>query len=366
MVQNKSLRLGSLDFVKFIAAILIVFHHFQGDFAYADPYMKFSGGQVFFGYIVELFFMISGFLVGTKNTQNQNIPFGSFIGARLKRLIPMATYSTVVFMILVVIYKAFFDVWYCCAPLSPIMILKALTLVYCGGAFTYQNIEPNCILWYLCVLIICFAVYWIVLYVAKKLKVSSRFLFAAVIFLGISVYNYPINFPFANTLVARGYISFFTGVVLVELIAKFGKKIVSRISAAVLVMLVLYGFYDIELLFGTGVDQQFTLVFIVYPAIIGFLVNTPSLDVLFNNKPMQLLGNISFEMYLCQYHVFMLIHLLEAFGVLEFPRSDAGMFLALALIIAMSVLVHFFVEKPITKAIKNAANRELEKNTSLA
>lgn len=355
MTHINKQRIATLDFIKFVAAILIVFHHFQGDFSYDSTLIKFSGGYVYFGYIVEMFFLISGFLMGMRNSDYKQQPFGKFMGNRLKRLLPMTTYSSVVFIILVILFKIFFDIWFYSAPLSPIMILKSLLLVYCGGALPYQNTEPNCILWYLCVLIICYAFYWIILFLAKKLQVSPRFMFAGMIFLGISLNAYSINLPFFNFYTSRGYMSFFFGVVLVEIFECIkNKKLISIFSFCILISFILYGYYDYELLLGTGLDQEMTLTFILYPALIGFFTNTICLQHLFDNKLIKLLGHISFEMYICQYHVFMIIHLLEMIGILKFPRNDFGMIIVLVLIISVSLFVYFFVEKPIAKAIKKS------------
>lgn len=54
--------LQGIDILKIIAATLIVMHHYQQVFKLEFSGINFYGGAFNFGYFVELFFMISGFL----------------------------------------------------------------------------------------------------------------------------------------------------------------------------------------------------------------------------------------------------------------------------------------------------------------
>lgn len=54
----------SLDVIRIVATILIVFHHYQQIFAVTYPSgVNYYGGQFYFGYMVELFFVLSGFFM---------------------------------------------------------------------------------------------------------------------------------------------------------------------------------------------------------------------------------------------------------------------------------------------------------------
>ncbi len=53
-------RNASLDFMKVIASILIVCHHFQQVLEVHFGRVNFYGGRFSYGYLVELFFIISG------------------------------------------------------------------------------------------------------------------------------------------------------------------------------------------------------------------------------------------------------------------------------------------------------------------
>lgn len=102
-------RLFTLDALKFFGSILIVFHHFQQMAGVKFDIINFFGGAFYFGYIVELFFVLSGFFMGMKIEKNQDLSFGVFFGMRAKRLVTMATISVAVYCMLYWIYKALFN-----------------------------------------------------------------------------------------------------------------------------------------------------------------------------------------------------------------------------------------------------------------
>ena len=49
-----------LDFIKVIATILLVLHHFQQIMNVRFSYINFFGGRFYIGNLVEMFFIISG------------------------------------------------------------------------------------------------------------------------------------------------------------------------------------------------------------------------------------------------------------------------------------------------------------------
>jgi len=70
-------KIGGFDLLKIISATLIVFHHYQQVFQVSFEYINFCGGRIIFGFLVELFFIISGFLISFTPPQKD----GQFGGA---------------------------------------------------------------------------------------------------------------------------------------------------------------------------------------------------------------------------------------------------------------------------------------------
>lgn len=59
---NTKANVDGLDLIKAVSITLIVFHHYQQSFSSTFNGVNFYGGSFYFGFIVELFFMISGFV----------------------------------------------------------------------------------------------------------------------------------------------------------------------------------------------------------------------------------------------------------------------------------------------------------------
>lgn len=64
MVQREGERYYSLDFLKIVATVIIICHHFQQlSGAFYPGYINFYNGKFYWGYMVELFFVLSGFFM---------------------------------------------------------------------------------------------------------------------------------------------------------------------------------------------------------------------------------------------------------------------------------------------------------------
>lgn len=98
-------RNNSLDFLKIIATILIVFHHYQQELNVKFTQINFFGGKFYFGYLVELFFLISGFLMFNYIERiKQGLDFKSFFINRVKRLLPLVAIAAILYECLIYFY----------------------------------------------------------------------------------------------------------------------------------------------------------------------------------------------------------------------------------------------------------------------
>ena len=60
--MQKRERIYSLDVLKILGTVIVVFHHYQQYMEVKFPNgVNYFFGQFFFGYVVELFFLLSGF-----------------------------------------------------------------------------------------------------------------------------------------------------------------------------------------------------------------------------------------------------------------------------------------------------------------
>ena len=68
-MKEKSEYYYTLDLLKFALSLLIFVHHFQLISEIRFSVINFNDGRFYFGYLVELFFVISGFFVSKKQKQ---------------------------------------------------------------------------------------------------------------------------------------------------------------------------------------------------------------------------------------------------------------------------------------------------------
>lgn len=97
-------RFNSFDFLKFIAAIMIVFHHFQQVTNTKFVNGNFYFGRIYFGYLVEFFFIISGFLTAFSLSHKPIKSFKTFMLGKAIRIYPMAMLSVVATFCIFIFY----------------------------------------------------------------------------------------------------------------------------------------------------------------------------------------------------------------------------------------------------------------------
>ena len=210
IVTEKNRRDHALDFLKIIATLVIVLHHYENAFGLHFETLNFGNGRFYFGNVVELFFMISGFIAfsGIKKIQD-GLSFDRYFSAKVFRLVPLAALSTAAFSAM------YLKVW----GTEGFSLFKVLVTAFCvqrGGPF--DEVLVNSHLWYLSVLLICFAFFFIVIRLGEKWNINWRYGCFFMVILGASVVSSSWDKPFFNDSAARGYMAFFLGVLLASVL----------------------------------------------------------------------------------------------------------------------------------------------------
>ena len=218
-------RKNGLDILRIIATVLIIFHHYQqavGDFQ--GSRISFYSGRFYFGYIVELFFVMSGFLAFHYAEKIQKgLNFGVFFGKRALRLLPGVCVGSVLFYVFSILYLHLTEEpWLGSYPHFREIIVNAAGMQ--AGWFFDAN-RLNFPLWYISVLLICYIWFYLFTWISSKIRVPKEvwYLIMAVAGLGIRLClarGIIIHSPFFNGYTARGYFAFFFGL----LIACFWRK----------------------------------------------------------------------------------------------------------------------------------------------
>lgn len=270
IVMNKNKRIYSLDILKLLLCAIIVCHHFQQITETRFKIFNFYGGIFRFGTCADLFFVISGFVCALSYTKAES--FYKYIDKKVKRVFPMAFYSTLFLIIVDVIVFAITGHFVNSSDINLWKICKDLTLSFCWFG-NYKGLEINNPLWYVSVLLVCYCLYWVISKLCEKCndKYYVITLFFIVCFLSCRYLD--IDFPFINDLCCRGYVPFLVGSFLYKIyeFVDFRKiMIVSFFSLSSIVFLALLSF---SIFIDCGsLDRWAIFVFCIFPPLIFIVI----------------------------------------------------------------------------------------------
>lgn len=288
----------SIDFLKIICTILIVFHHYQQDTNITfNNCINFYYGKIYFGYIVEFFFLISGlFMFRVEQKILENSKYKDYIIKRVKRFLPLMCISAVIYTGVLIYFTKILKLNY--FDTHPTLFGTIITAlgIQNGGVFN-QNFMVNNPTWYISILFICYTIFYFLVKISKKKNISIIELSAIMVLIGIGAYNYQFNLPFLNNECARGYYAFFFGVIVGKLLytdtIKINKKLVFLSILTIISIVVFTVFYYSFVLDG----YNFILTFLLYPAII-IVLNAKYIEKIFHFKFMETISRISFDVYI--------------------------------------------------------------------
>lgn len=363
MTKIQSSRNGALDALRVIAAVFIVLHHFQqytGAYFPSEP--NFYGGWFGFGNMVELFFLLSGYLVYKyieiiKN--DSTLTLWKWYLKRAARLLPLLIASVFVFQLGKIIYLNMDHIYRTQLLEYPISLWE--TLITClamhdGWAITTAYINAST--WYISVLLICYLVFYIITKAAHKLGCSPTYMYFGMILLGMSPLCHR-NLPLLTPATSRGYYAFFFGVLLACFVNRFGMgkrlKITAFAVYAVITVLLLKASQIVIL------NQVFVLTFMLFPSVI-ILCETDFAKNIFRHRIWNTLGAMTYGMYIWHVPVLLWIFIvLDAVGYAPNMANRVIMVMFVALMFAVGAVSYYFVEKPLNKIVQQKLAKLLEK-----
>lgn len=204
-MQNK--RFYLLDFLKLLSSIVIVFCHYQQITGIRFSVFNFYGGNYYLGYIVELFFMISGFVTFISISNKKERSFIDYISKKVRRLYPTVFISTTLCIFMTIIYHNVSGEYFLNVDVNVISILSNYLMIFPIIGITGFN-NP---LWYITVLIVCYILFWLI---SKCSKANKKYLYLSVVILASIMRKMGIGIPFFTEDFTRGYACFFIGVLL--------------------------------------------------------------------------------------------------------------------------------------------------------
>lgn len=263
-----STRYYSLDIIKILATIGIMFHHYQQVFHVEYSMVNFYGGTFNCGYLVELFFLISGFLAYSSVISHPKPLLNDFMH-RATRIYPMAVISIAIYFGIWLFYEYSFgesillmekhDFW---------NIIRSFLLI----PQPLEQLALNNPTWYLAILIQCFILLEVCRYLWHRCSFWVKWLPVMVVILCTIAKLTHMPCEIFYTMYCRGIIPFFIGIIIYQLLQMKDKyfSIINLLFCTLLLGTILAICIKPE---WSTAHQQLLLMFGIYPALVYFLLN---------------------------------------------------------------------------------------------
>ena len=296
----------SIDFLKITATIFILLHHYQQLIGGVFPtVINFYGGRFNFGLMVELLFTLSGFVVFPYIAKiYSGMTLKTFMTKRIKRLLPVIAITAVAYQACALLYYALFGhmEWFFNTTQLWDLIVASIGM-QSGWVFT-DIIYVNYPVWYISVLLLCYLIFWIGTYICTRLHTSSRYFCVFMILFGIVINSLGLDLPFMSDYTARGYISFFVGVLMGTYIydskVEAGTGIIALLTVVILALVYVIRPESLENGF------NYILSFLFYPSLIILFLTEP-VKKLFKHKIWGYLSEVIFNSFMWHYTSFILL-----------------------------------------------------------
>ncbi len=338
--MEESRRFYSLDLLKFVLSILIVFHHFQQDIVVHFRYINFFDGVFNFAYCVELFFIISGFLAAMKKKKTSSISLKDYLFQKVRRFFPMSALSVAMMILLELAYFLINGAWYHGLKPDIYKVFNSLMMTFSGGSVLCGR-GINNPLWFVSVLLKCYIIFWIILKLSEKHGFSIVYPSIAMISIGTAVNSYQIDLPFLNEEASRGYAAFFLGILLYELYCNVNHKRVSVFSFLILFLCFGLGILD----YSTFYHYEWgTYTFIVLPCV---LFATLLFERNCQSEVCIVLGKLSFEIYVWHASFIYLLEIIRSLypDIMDMTDHFVLMMVFTLIVMVFAFLMYRFVEK---------------------
>lgn len=330
-------RCGSLDFLKILGTLAIIFMHYQqmtgASFATGINYYN---GSFNWGNAVELFFVISGFVMfpaTVKIASGEEPDFGKFMLRRLRRFAPMMFVTAVCYEIIsyILVYRyGDYSDWICISIWG--IVQKTLCLDSGWGMMPLALNSPT---WYICVLMFCYVPMYFATKICAKYGKSPIPVYIASVILGTALNTRPVDLAFLTSEMGRGYSAFFTGIIMGELFDKFEMHGRVQICFSLVIFLLTAG----GVIFDTA-----AITYLLCPALLIVFTTKPAMKI-FSADIWSTLGKIQFHVFVWHAVILLGIRLLGWMG-LNADYSNRLLMYAFALFAELwGAFSYFVIEK---------------------
>lgn len=346
-----------LDFLKIIATTIIVFHHFQQvvvDYGLATDMskMKWYVGDFYWGNVVELFFVISGYLSYryVDVIKKKEISLKYFWVKRIVRLAPMLFFGAVVYEINTALFKKIFGSYFSDNSVKPFGVILDIIGIQDGWVFHSPGVNNPT--WYCSVLMLCYIVFYIITSLSSRIHYDELYSYVFVCLLGCGIKNYDINLPFLNSLSARGFYAFFAGIILARfLYEKKINKVTFIISGFIFGAFIIA--YSLWPFLFSEYNLPILLSFVIYPALIIF-ISSDYLQCIFSSRVFGLFGRASYDVFIIHGPMLPFIFLAPIVINKTIDVNSRWSLIIFALLMwIIGIILYLAYEKPVQKKMEH-------------
>ena len=142
------------------------------------------------------------------NKIEQGLSFKDFFIKRVSRLLPLISITVIVYEIIIVIYPKVFNSLFMEQTLD--IFGSFISMIGIQAGWFFKNPMINNPMWYVSVLILCYILFYLLVKFNKKNNIVVKFI--VMVLLGVIIQRSRLELPFFNSYTARGYYSFFFGI----------------------------------------------------------------------------------------------------------------------------------------------------------
>ena len=363
----KMKKIQGLNLLKILACVVIFCHHYQQYFnVYFEGKVNFFNGNFYFGYVVELFFMISGILAYNSYIEKGSLPsFTTYIKGKFLRFFP-TTFLALTFLYLFewIVYfidgKPFF--WK-----LPTLVDYVLCIFLLDNGWGFESLIPDWrISWYVGVLLLLYAIFWCVTKICEKRKASVGNIAFLCFIAGSAVFFnenelLSIELPLLGHNLSRGVLSFFMGIVVYSLVKNYQKaaKLYASIGLPLITGMMIYDYNMTQNVGNPLIGQYYWgCILILYPSILIIAMTSKFIGKISKIKILDKFERLTFPVYLYQAFLLTLFAYFEHIGWIQINHGYKSMFVAVVLIFGVSYLIDKYIRVPFEKAVYKLLDEE--------
>ena len=350
-------RNGAIDFLRFAASVILVLHHYQQvNNVFIDNGVNFYSGHFYWGFLVDLFFMISGFFLISSSDRitDGTLKFKDYYLHKCVRLLPLVSLAGVIyFFVNNFLYYNVMGGYYIARSTG-----TELVLTFLGMQVGWANLEGSDLnppMWYISALLIAFVVLYLLISLSRKTKFNYAYALTGLIILSVLGDFFGLELPFFQTDARRAYIDVSLGLLL----ASFLKK--HKIKGFHYIFVSLAGIAGAALYLLALSDERFlleryALSFLFFPAIM-ILCTSPAAKKIFSGKAWSVLGAASFDTYVLHVICLLLLRCANKSWNLGLSFENWWLeYLTCLLIFGIGLLSYRFVEPNLKKLAEKFVN----------